>query len=379
MDLSYQTLLGSKLNPCEFFLVQLLLKLLQTIKDVKLEQLAQKLPLPILMESRRRKLQRFLTLPHWNVPTIWWPILMAWIEQTFKPGAILYLTIDRTQWCTYNLLVVSLFYQHRGIPIHFQSLDKLGSSNYHEQVSFLGPVIELLSDYKVVLLGDREFCGVDLAQWLRERKASIALRLKKNEYIELTGEVKTQLSQLGIRTGERCFFPKVKVTQSKGFGPINVAASNQDHRRANRQPDAWYIMSDLSNLEEVLVAYSYRMGIEEMFRDWKGGGYRLEGTKLTGRRFISLMLLLTLAYYTAILKGERVQHQNIHGYVVRQRESGRRYRRHSAFAIGLSACHLAYLGESFWDLVMEYISFTPKKLPYYKRGVRAMRLAMTGS
>jgi hypothetical protein len=38
------------------------------------------------------------------------------------------------------------------------------------------------------------------------------------------------------------------------------------------------------------------MGIKEMFRDYKSGGYYLEGTGLKGQRVIALILLIALAY-----------------------------------------------------------------------------------
>jgi hypothetical protein len=45
----------------------------------------------------------------------------------------------------------------------------------------------------------REFCGVDLAKWLSEEEnTDFCLRLKKNEYLELNGEIKT-LEQLGLQ------------------------------------------------------------------------------------------------------------------------------------------------------------------------------------
>ncbi len=376
MNSPYQTLLASKLSKSEYWLLQLLLKILQCIKDVRLEQLAQKLPLPILMDSRRRKLQRFLSLEHWTVENIWWPIIQDWLRPHFPAKTTLYCAVDRTQWGNNNLIVVSLIYRNRAIPIHFQLLGKLGNSNFEEQTEFLEPVLKLLSDQTVVLLGDREFCGVDLAKWLGERGAYIALRLKKNEYIELPEQVKIQLSQLGIQAGERQFFQDVKVTKAKGFGPINVAARKKRNYASNITKETWYIMSNLSDLEPVLTAYSCRMGIEQMFRDWKKGGYNLEGTKLNGQRFISMMVLVSLAYYMAILKGEKMQHQNIHQYVARPKESGRKHRRHSAFAIGLSAYSFSFWGESLWEIFEQYISLNLRKLPFYKRGMAAITLAM---
>ena len=90
-----------------------------------------------------------------------------------------------------------------------------------------------------------------------------------------------------------------------------------------------------------------------------------------------MMILVSLAYYMAILKGQKLQHQNIHQYVARPKESGRTNRRHSAFAIGLSAYSFVFWGESLWELFDQYISFNPRKLHFYKRGMRAIKLAMT--
>jgi hypothetical protein len=46
--------------------------------------------------------------------------------------------------------------------------------------------------------------------------------------------------------------------------------------------DAWFILTDLGSLPVALSAYKQRMGIEEMFPDYKTGGYNLEGNGLRG-------------------------------------------------------------------------------------------------
>jgi hypothetical protein len=45
------------------------------------------------------------------------------------------------------------------------------------------------------------------------------------------------------------------------------------------------------------------MGIEEMFRDYKSGGYYLEGTGLKGQRLMTLLLLIALAESSALVQG----------------------------------------------------------------------------
>jgi hypothetical protein len=54
------------------------------------------------------------------------------------------------------------------------------------------------------------------------------------------------------------------------------------HNQTTKRP--WYILTNLGSLTVALQAYKRRMGIEEMFRDCKSGGYNLEGTGLRGER-----------------------------------------------------------------------------------------------
>ena len=54
----YQKILENELNPATYLLLVLVVGSLQLVKQVKLERLAQSLPLPILFESRRKKLRQ---------------------------------------------------------------------------------------------------------------------------------------------------------------------------------------------------------------------------------------------------------------------------------------------------------------------------------
>jgi len=51
------------------------------------------------------------------------------------------------------------------------------------------------------------------------------------------------------------------------------------------------------------------MGIEEMFRDYKSGGYYLEGTGLKYQRVMALILLIALAYSSAVMPGTTLWHE----------------------------------------------------------------------
>lgn len=92
----YRTSLQSQLSPAQFLSLEIFVWLLQVHKQVKIERLAAHFPLPILFESRRRHLQRFLKLPVLSIPIIWFPIIEAIIKLKFNLGERLYLAIDRT-------------------------------------------------------------------------------------------------------------------------------------------------------------------------------------------------------------------------------------------------------------------------------------------
>jgi hypothetical protein len=57
--------------------------------------------------------------------------------------------------------MVSLIWQRRAIPLYWSLLPKLGNSNLEEQTLALQQVLPLFKKYKIIVLGDREFCSVD--------------------------------------------------------------------------------------------------------------------------------------------------------------------------------------------------------------------------
>jgi hypothetical protein len=204
MPVFYQTHLKSQLSLAEYLFLKILIALLQSIKNVSLESLATALPLPILFESRRKKIQRFLSLPSLKVETIWFPIVTNWLANYFLDSQAIYLVIDRTSWGYINLFMISVVWDKRAFPIYFELLPKFGASKFEEQKAVLTKVLPLFKPYKVVVLGDREFCSVKLANWLRDENVYFCLRLKKNEFLQFQSEIWVQLNDLGL--AQACFF-----------------------------------------------------------------------------------------------------------------------------------------------------------------------------
>jgi hypothetical protein len=105
---------------------------MQSEKQVRLERLSQVFPCLITAESRRRKLPRFLDLPHLTIELIWFPLITYWLTTYCPVGIRLPIAIDRSQWRCINLFMVSLIWERRAIPLYWSVLPKLGSSNFEE-------------------------------------------------------------------------------------------------------------------------------------------------------------------------------------------------------------------------------------------------------
>lgn len=371
----YTEHLKSQLKRSEFLILSILVVILQNHRWVRLEELASKFPQKILFESRRKKLQRFLSLPQLTVEKIWWPLFSYWLSQNFQPNEVLHLAIDRTQWGVVNLIFVSLIYQKRAIPIYFEILEKKGNSNVEKQITVLSKVLPLIASYTKVVLGDREFCGVDLARWLQSiPQTYFCLRLRRNEYVEIADDIWLKLQDLGVTPGIYVYLEGVKLTKNKGFSPANIVGKWKRKYRGWTVEEAWFILTNLADLELALSAYQKRFGIEEMFRDYKTGGYNLESTGVTGNRLIALIILITLAYTSSIMSGEKIINKGVAKYVGRVREPGRTHRRHSNFYIGIHGYDWIESLQFFVEQTAQLMSLSPHKLPYYQRGRRAETL-----
>ena len=175
----YQSHLQKYLTPSQFLVMTILLSLMQSEKQVRLERLSRVFPCLITAESRRRKLQRFLDLPHLTIELIWLPLITYWLTTYCRVGTRLSIAIDRSQWGCINLFMVSLIWERRAIPLYWSLLPKLGSSNFESQTTNLQPVLPFFSSDKVIVLGDRE-CKFGRFRKLAEGKGCVFL-LKTEE------------------------------------------------------------------------------------------------------------------------------------------------------------------------------------------------------
>ena len=90
----YHIHLAKKLTRSNYLLTILLIEVIQSIKEVTLENIAKKLDFPIKFQSRRKKIQRFLSRPEWNLDDVWLTLIVKWMKTQIKPITNIYLAID---------------------------------------------------------------------------------------------------------------------------------------------------------------------------------------------------------------------------------------------------------------------------------------------
>ena len=370
----YRIHLEKKLTLAQFKLIEILLPVIQSEKQIRLERLSRVFPFLITSESRRRKLQRFLDLPNLTISLIWFPLITYWLTTYCRVGTRLSIAIDRTQWGYINLFMVSLIWQKRAIPLYWSLLPKLGNSNLESQITNLEQILPLFSEYKVIVLGDREFCSVDLANWLKSKGVSFCLRLKKNHCIEMEDLIWQRLDELGIVPGTSLYVQGKRVRKTRPATGFELACKWKRNYGKYQVKEGWFILTDLGSLPAAINAYKQRMGIEEMFRDCKKGGYDLEGTSLKGNRLINMILLMTLAYSSAIFQGTELRKKQVQKYVSRRKEPKKKYRRRSTFGVGVDAEKWVDYLEQYSLEVQQLMKLTPSKRRFYEQGLRAATL-----
>ena len=303
LPIFYQAQLQKYLTKSQLITLKLLVWLRQSQKQVKIERLAATLPLPIQQNSRRRHIQRFLNLKRLSVVLLWFPLIQQIITRHIAKGKQLIIALDRTQWKENNILMISAIYQKRALPIFWMVLEKKGASDLREQQIVLRPVIKLFKAHKLVVIRDREFHSIELAQWLHRQKVKFVFRQKKDTTFRQNRQKFKSLSQVEIYPGMKQFLTNITLTQKKGFGRFNLAIYWKRKYKGKQEQSPWYLLTNLPDCETAVKIYGKRFGIEAMFKDCKTGGYNLEGSQASSDRLVCASVVNCPRYVCCLVTG----------------------------------------------------------------------------
>jgi len=273
-------------------------------RSVQLSKIAGKVIGQAKNLSTVRRLSRFLDNRAIQVRDWYEPIARQWLEAQYVWLGEVRLLVDGTKvGFGHQLLMVSLAYRHRAIPIAWTWVKHVrGHSTGRQQLSLLKYVQGLLPKKSAVfLVGDSEFGSIlvlrQLAQWrwfyaLRQRTSTCVWDEAQMSWRELGSYVHA--------TGQSVWKSNAYLTKNE-IHPTSVLI-----HWAEGEKEPWCLATNLPDQSLTLRYYKRRMWIEEMFGDMKGHGFDLESTMLRHfTRLSKLTLAVAFLYVWLLSSGSR--------------------------------------------------------------------------
>lgn len=207
---------------------------------------------------------------------------------------------------THNILVVSIGFRRRSLPLAWIALDHRGQSGLANQQAVLRSALALLPErVRVSIHGDSEFRSQELFAWVRAQGHDGMLGVPGRTLVALTpdGAATALVTWLPNRDSV-AYLNGVYLTEERQ-GPVNILAwwAKDD----DGKPIVHAVMTNLPANWQTYRRGSRRMWIETVFRDWQSGGFHLDDSGVTDRdRFARLLLPLVIAYLWLVAVGRWV-------------------------------------------------------------------------
>ena len=275
-------------------------------QSAHLAALARALPLPTTQDSKEQRIRRFLDNPRISQATHYRPIARAALAGVTHQRVDL--ALDRVLLNEqHNLLVASVGFRRRSVPLAWKTLSHVGSSDLEDQkVVLKAALAELPSATTVTIHADSEFRSVALFRWLREQGHDAMLSIRGRTLVFDTADAASGQSLLE-RVGQRSdvlYLKGVYVTEER-YGPVNVFAwwSKDDEGK----PLLRAVMTNLPPTPRTKQRGRKRMWIETGFRDWQSGGFQLDKSGIEDRdRLERLLIPMLIAYIWLVSMGRWV-------------------------------------------------------------------------
>src|ERR687886_1685567 len=190
-------------------------------QSAHLGALARSLPLPPTQDSKEQRIRRFLDNAHITQADHYRPIARAALAGvTHQRGD---LALDRVLLNQqHNLLVASVGFRRRSVPLAWQALDHVGSSDLEDQKAVLTAALaELPKGTKVTVHADSEFRSVALFAWLRAQGHAALLSIRGRTLVfdpAEAGRGQSLVERVGQRS--RVLYLSGVYGTEEGSGPV---------------------------------------------------------------------------------------------------------------------------------------------------------------
>jgi len=259
-----------------------------------LSQIANCLPMKTKAETRVTLIRRWLMNPHVKVWMFYKKVLEHVLSDWSSVEAYIILDGVMIFGDRWQIFRVSLRHGCRAIPIAWTIVEGNGLVKVAKLKSMLEKAQRFLKRYVkwVTLLADAGFRDCDWAQLCQDLGWKYAIRIACNTYITLPDGTSDRLDNW-VPINRNRYFQNVLLTRETKL-QTNVSVTWTTDEKG--KPDMVPIITDQMACRARLRDYSFRMSIEQSFRDDKSGGFDLEHTRLQhAQRIDHLLLAMAIA------------------------------------------------------------------------------------
>jgi Transposase DDE domain len=311
----------------------------------QLAKIARAMPLKTTHMAKEQRIRRWLDNPRITQADHYHPIVKQALHGL--KGQRVQLLLDRVVLQdTHNLLVVSVAFRRRSIPLMWVALSHQGSSTLEDRQGLIEPAVRLLPPgVRISIHGDSEFRGLAFYQWLREQGYDAMLGVvgyglvsTTESGVDTAGHSTVQRLDERVGTARGVLYLSDVYVGEARYGPVNMLAwweHDDDGKRVMRGA-----MTNLAAQAATKRLGKRRMWIETVFRDWQSGGFHLDQSGITDRdRLAQLLIILAIAYLWLVSVGRWVVKRS---YRTRIDDGSSRHWHFSLFQLGvgwMQHCH----------------------------------------
>jgi hypothetical protein len=273
--------------------------------SAQLGKIARAMPLDTTQYAKEQRLRRFLDNERVTQADHYQPLVRKALIGL--KGQKVHVLLDRVLLHDrHNILVVSVGFRRRSIPLVWKAFSHRGKSSLADQQDLLKQALALLPErVRVSVHGDSEFRGWELFSWLRNRDCDAILGVQGNTYVSMHADGPRQMLQDWLIDRETVVYLRDVYLTAAAYGPVSVIAW-----WAKDADGKWMVRGLMTNLPASWQTYlrgSRRMWIETVFRDWQSGGFHLDRCGISDRdRVARLLVPLAIAYLWLISLGRWV-------------------------------------------------------------------------
>jgi hypothetical protein len=300
--------------------------------SAQLGKIARALPLDTSQMAKEQRIRRLLDNERVTQQEHYQPLAKAALHGL--KGQRVQLLIDRVLLRdTHNILVVSIGFRRRSLPLAWLALEHRGQSGLQDQKHVLSQALSILPErVRVSVHGDSEFRSQELFGWIRAQGHDAMLGVPGRTLLALhpDGAATALVSWLPNRDSV-AYLNGGYLTEERQ-GPVNVLAwwAKDD----DGKPIVHAVMTNLPANWQTYRRGSRRMWSETVFRDWQSGGFHLDQSGISDReRFARLLLPLVIAYLWLVAVGRWVVKR---GYRSLVDDGAARSWKYSLFQIGVA-------------------------------------------